>query len=139
MLLALSLSAWASSTYPAELQTLSGGSCAPTCTVCHATAGGGSGTVIQDFGIAMTDRGLVGGGDVAAVATAWDTLGTDAVDSDGDGTIDVDEITAGEDPNPDGVAFCDVVTPVYGCFNSSALPASAIGVLAGLAAIFRRR
>lgn len=139
MLLAFSLSVWASPNYPGELQVLSGGACLPTCTVCHATAGGGSGTVTKDFGIAMEDRGMVGGGDVAALTTAWDTMGTDVVDSDGDGTMDVDEITAGEDPNPEGVPFCDVVTPVYGCFNSSALPASTIGVLAGLAALLRRR
>jgi hypothetical protein len=135
MLLSLVMSAWASSNYPGELQAAVGVDCLPTCTVCHETAGGGSGTVIQDFGIAMMERGLTGGGNTDALTTAFDTLTADGVDSDGDGTADADELANGEDPNPDGEPFCDVVQPEYGCFNTSASPASLLGVLGGLLAV----
>jgi hypothetical protein len=127
--------AWASPGYPGEIQTDLGAGCVPQCTICHATNSGGAGTVVQDFGMAMQDRGLTGGSDYTALATALDAMTSDGVDSDGDGTIDTDELAGGTDPNPDGVAFCDVVTPNYGCFNTAASPASAVAVAAGLLAV----
>jgi hypothetical protein len=126
-------SAWASPTYPGQLVDDLAIPCTPVCTVCHTTNSGGDGTVTADFGLAMIDAGLTGGSDFTALQTALDTLAADGTDSDGDGTLDVEELSAGYDPNPDGVAFCDVLTPTYGCIGSAVpAPASGIGVLAGL-------
>jgi hypothetical protein len=136
----LVVSAWASPNYPTELEALAEMPCAPTCTVCHETNSGGTGTVTAAFGVALMERGLTGLGAVDALTSAFDTLVTDAVDSDGDGTFDADELAAGEDPNPDGVAFCDTLTPTYGCFNAAQSPVSSLGVLGGLLAVaFGRR
>lgn len=138
----------ASTNYPATLQTELEMPCAPTCTVCHATNAGGAGTVTQAFGLAMIDRGLTGGGQVALLTAALDTMATDAVDSDEDGTTDLDELVAGADPNPGAAAFCDidgggeVVVPVYGCFGGAEGTGDAagmgLGALLGLTALRRR-
>ncbi len=128
-------SAWASSTYPLEIETLAEMPCLPTCVLCHETNVGGAGTVTREFGLALIDRGLTGGGQLELLGTAFDTLVADAVDSDGDGTTDADELAAGDDPNPDGAAFCGTeapITPEYGCFNSAQSPMSALAVLGGL-------
>lgn len=136
VILLLVRAALASSTYPTELVTALEMPCAPTCTVCHETNSGGAGTVTADFGGAMIDRGLTGGGAVDLLTAALADMEADAVDSDGDGEIDVDELASGADPNPGGAPFCDVVTPEYGCGSSSA--ASAFG-LVGLGLLARRR
>lgn len=128
-------SAWASPGYPGEVQTDLGAGCVPQCTICHATNAGGGGTVTQDFGLAMMDRGLTGGSDYEALATSLDAMTSEGVDSDGDGTIDTDELAGGTDPNPGGATFCDVVTPKYGCLNTAASPASVLAVAAGLLAV----
>lgn len=140
MLLSLLVAgASASSTYPTELETVAGMPCAPTCTVCHETNGGGSGTVTRDFGQAMMERGLRGS-DLDGLGAAFDQLVTDAVDSDGDGTSDADALAAGEDPNPDAAPFCGedvepLVQPEYGCFNTSQGPVGIAAVLGGLVAL----
>ena len=128
-------SAWASSVYPEQVQTDVGGDCLPQCTICHETNAGGGGTVTQPFGQAMMDRGLTGGFNTAAVTDALAQMSDDAVDSDGDGTIDVDELATGSDPNPGGLAFCDVVLPTYGCLSTVGAPASGLGAAAGLLAL----
>ncbi len=117
LLTGLLSAAWASFPYPDALQSNVGGACTPQCTVCHATNSGGGGTVTMDFGKAMMVRGLSGGSDSASLAAAVDQMTTDEVDSDGDGTLDVDELALGDDPNPGGLAFCDIVTPQYGCVS----------------------
>ena len=131
----LAAAAWASPVYPTEVEAALAMPCVPTCTICHETLGGGSGTVTRAFGIAMQDRGLTGGSDVPGLTSALDTMTLDGVDSDADGTIDTDELTAGQDPNPGGIVFCDVavLTPHYGC---GVVPHSATGVAAALLALF---
>lgn len=136
-------SAFASSTYPSALADASGMPCTPTCTVCHETNSGGSGTVVQAFGMAMMDRGLTGGSQVDLVTSAFDTLSADGVDSDGDGVTDADELAAGDNPNDD-TTFCGgdaPLTPTYGCFNSAQSPVTGLAVLgaAAVVALGRRR
>jgi MYXO-CTERM domain-containing protein len=135
--------AWASPTYPAKVSEDLGTPCVPQCTICHADNGGGSGTVVQDFGVAMMAAGLTGGSQYDLLQTALDTLDSDGTDSDGDGAPDIDALVAGVDPNT-GEAFCatDTLTPTYGCIGSAVpAPASALGALAGLLGItsLRRR
>ena len=132
-------SAWASSVYPEQVQADVGGDCTPMCTICHATNGGGDGTITQPFGEALVSRGLVGGANTASVTDALTQLSEDGVDSDGDGTLDVDELAMGADPNPGGLAFCDVLLPTYGCLSTVGGPALRLGAVAGLVALARRR
>jgi len=131
-------SALASGTYPSALESELGMPCQPTCTVCHETNGGGGGTVTRDFGAAMMARGLTGGSQTALLTTALDAMAADNVDSDVDGTTDIDELVEGSDPNPGAAPFCDVVVPVYGCFGGSSA-GFGLGALLGLGALRRRR
>jgi uncharacterized protein (TIGR03382 family) len=135
--------ALASFNYPAALQAEVGVDCAPTCTVCHATADGGTGTVTQGFGVAMQGAGLTGGGDEAGLRAAVAALSDDGTDSDGDGTSDVDALAAGLDPNT-GAVFCGegavpVETPTYGCVQHAPVGAAAALAAAGAALLARRR
>jgi hypothetical protein len=87
----------------------------PGCDVCHASGAAPVGAADRPFSAALVARGLVAG-DVASLVAALDALGADAVDSDGDGSLDVDELAWGADPNraevPEGG---DVEPPTYGC------------------------
>ena len=125
--------ALASSIYPSDIEAAVGSCKPPPCTVCHETNGGGGGTVTREFGQALMSRGLTGGSASDLLNTALDQLAADAVDSDGDGTPDWDELAAGSDPNPGGVAFCDQLSPVYGCVGvqASVVPRSAEAPVAG--------
>jgi hypothetical protein len=125
----------ASGNYPSAVQAEADIPCAPTCTVCHATNAGGGGTVTQPFGEAMMARGLTGGGNADALVTALAQLDADAVDSDGDGSTDVDALRAGQNPN-DGVPFCGdsvVEAPEYGCLQHARAGGGATLVAAALA------
>ncbi len=115
MLVLLASVAWGSSLYPSELQSLSGSSCEPACTVCHSTNSGGSGTVVQPFGTAMVARGLTGGSNTAGLAAAYTQLIDDQVDSDGDGVADAEAIADDIEPN-DGGSLCGD-NPVFGCLS----------------------
>lgn len=137
-LLLLAGLASASSNYPGAVADDLGLNCTPQCTICHATNGGGGGTVTADFGVAMMDRGLTGDGQTAALIAALDAMTTDGVDSDGDGVSDVDQLIAGADPNT-GDSFCDVVGPTYGCFSHAPTGGGLLGLVLGAAAIARRR
>ena len=135
--------ALASSNYPEGLQDEVGVDCAPLCTVCHASAAGGTGTVTQGFGVAMQGAGLTGGSDVAALRAAVAALTDDGTDSDGDGTADVDALASGLDPNT-GAVFCGegavpVETPAYGCVQHAPVGAAAALAAAAAALLARRR
>jgi hypothetical protein len=107
-------SAAASPTYPAEIQSHLGLSYTPPCAICHEGGRGGTGTVTTAFGRAMMDRGLHAS-DPAALDAALDKMAADGVDSDGDGTPDIEQLKQGRDPNgATGVAIG--APPVeYGC------------------------
>lgn len=124
-----------------DLSDAAGMPCTPPCTVCHATNAGGGGTVTQPFGVALVDAGLLAN-DTPSLEAAVATLEADGTDSDEDGTPDIDELAAGEDPNG-GPAFCadgqELVTPRYGCFSGDAGGAFLVFGAAGLGAALRRR
>jgi MYXO-CTERM domain-containing protein len=110
--LLVALPALASPAYPEALQSDTGAPCAPPCTVCHRDANGGFGTVVTPFGKAMIAAGLVAA-DTDSLKAALKDLQTNQTDSDGDGTPDVEELSAGTDPNvAGGQPFCG---PTYGC------------------------
>lgn len=128
--------AWATSNFPPTLETDHGVPCQPPCTLCHDGAPG-SGTATTAFALAMKDRGLVPN-DTASLATALDSLAADGVDSDGDGSGDVDELAVGTDPNG-GPDLCSVLTPSYGCLDTSrGIPSWPLVALALLALAVRR-
>ena len=82
--------------------------------------------------LASEEAELVLVGDDASVVTAIDQLAADGTDTDGDGVGDVDELTAGTNPNPGGADFCAGPTPEYGCFaQSSGAALIGIGALLG--------
>lgn len=144
-LVAAASAAFASPSYPSALANDVGAPCEPQCTVCHASNSGGAGTVVQPFGVALMDRGLKME-DEASLAAALDASLADLVDSDGDGVADVDELTAGTDPNPGGAPFCGTdapITPQYGCFASAQVAPTggrwAWLALAGLGLVVARR
>ena len=137
--LLLASAAMASSAYPGGIDADVGMPCAPQCTLCHTSNAGGAGTVTTEFGIAMMDRGLLGGSQADLLSPALTALENDAVDSDGDAIIDIDELANGDDPNG-GAAYCDLLTPSYGCFNHAAGAGwSAGAVVLALLAVRRRR
>jgi hypothetical protein len=127
--------ALASPGYPADLESELGMPCAPPCTVCHDSNVGGAGTVTAAFGVAMEGAGLAGGSQTDLLVTA---LGQLDADSDGDGTLDVDELAAGDDPNG-GPSLCDAVAPEYGCFNQGQGPAGLVAVALAALAVRRAR
>ena len=124
----------ATSNFPAALESELGTVCRPPCTVCHTNNSGGSGTVTQPFGVAMKDRGLVGGS-VSKLQAALAQMDADGVDSDGDGILDTQALTDGIDPN-DGTAFCGTLRPEYGCVGGGTF--AGVGLLL-LPAVARRR
>jgi hypothetical protein len=81
----------------------------------------------------------------ASLQAALDRLVTERVDSDGDGTIDIDELLVASDPNTEQVSNLADVPPLeHGCVGQVAprgrlgAPAFA-GVLAALLLLARRK
>jgi hypothetical protein len=101
-LLALSNDAAASTTYPEELRkylqldAIVGP--APGCRVCHQDDMGGLKTATKPVGRALISAGTAGG-NVPSFLAALETLDAEHVDSDRDGSPDLDELRAGTDPN----------------------------------------
>lgn len=101
---------------------------APPCTLCHAGTPA-RGTVTTPFGATLRTRGAVAY-DEAALRLALDALAAEKKDSDGDGTPDIDELRAGDDPNG---AAGEVTTPEYGCAIGRGTPAAGPGTAAVVA------
>ena len=127
--------AHASAAFPAAIQTHLALGAAPQCSICHMNGQTGFGTVTTPFGVAMKARLLVAG-DVASLNTALDKMVTDKVDSNGDGTTDIDALKAGQDPN--GAA---TVQAGYGCNAAGSGEGSlaALAVAGVLVLLGRRR
>jgi hypothetical protein len=100
------LSALASPLYPGTLESELELSCLPPCTVCHATAAGGTGTATQPFAVSLQELGLTG-------ASNTESLQTALAQAD---PADIEALQSGLDPN-DGSEFCAVISPTYGCFS----------------------
>ena len=102
--------------------------CAPTCTLCHADAKGGVGTIKPaSFGESLMTVGALRGDDEAGVRCAVARVACELLpdcpvppadcfptDSDNDGTPDAAELRQGADPNDarSDASFCG---PTYGC------------------------
>src|SRR5512145_1079940 len=93
--------------FPSQIQAHLGLAAPPQCNICHASTSGG-GPVVQPFGKAMLAAGLTRAG-ASTLTFALDKLTQDKTDSNGDGTSDIDELKAGDNPNP------DKTPPEYGC------------------------
>ena len=110
---------------------------APPCTICHLNNQGEKGTVVKPFGIWMYDHGLRGDATKEELGDLLDENEQKAVDSDGDGVGDIDEIRDGEDPS---VAGATLEPPQYGCLSTTprTTPAALLALVA-LGLVRRRR
>lgn len=94
--LALGAAAEAKEEFPREMARHLAAASDPLCGVCHQDGKTGKDTLVTPFAWAMRARGMAG---QDTLLGALDRVRADAVDSDGDGTTDVDELIAGSDPN----------------------------------------
>ena len=125
--------AFASRTYPAELQSAANMPCTPQCTLCHKDMNGGIGTVTKPFGTNMIDVGHLGRANPSTVKPAVDKLKAAGTDSDGDGVPDIQELSQGDDPNVKGAgSLCG--GPTYGC-GARVEPAGRLDGWAAVAAL----
>ena len=83
--------------FPERIRRNLGASGAPPCGLCHQYGKTGSDTLVTPFAWAMRARGLTGEG--TSLEDALARVEADGVDSDGDGTPDIEEIVKGADPN----------------------------------------
>jgi hypothetical protein len=112
-LLALSARALASPNYPETLDRQLGVECPrplTRCLICHVTAAGGEGTAKKPFAQLLIDDYGLKGKAARTLAAALDALPADQ-DTDGDGTPDLDELTACG--NPSGPDLSE--GPGFGC------------------------
>jgi len=88
----------ATAIFPGAIQTDLSLGYTPPCTICHQTDTGGTGTVVQLFGKAMKQNGLLDA-DTTSLQSALTALEAAGTDSDCDGVPDVQQLKDGRDPN----------------------------------------
>lgn len=110
-LIGISSSAHATPNFPDVVASHLGLEAPPDCTLCHIGTPA-RGTVTTPFGATLRSRGAQAY-DEAALRRALDALTAERKDSDSDGTPDIDELRAADDPNSG--AGGPAVTPDYGC------------------------
>lgn len=118
-LLLAAVPAAATTSYPGVLRDELGLDASPSCTVCHASAGGGPGTATKPMAEALVAAGLVPFDDDSLLA-ALAQLEADGTDSDGDGVGDLDELRAGTDPNGTEAPPEEPVLYGFGCAQAPA-------------------
>lgn len=99
--------------FPGELQERAEMPCAPQCTLCHRDNNGGIGTLQGAFIETLDEAQVLDIDDPASVQAAVDFLASNAIDSDGDGALDLDELKDGQNPSLKGDA--PLCGPTYGC------------------------
>ncbi|MDB4991465.1 MAG: hypothetical protein JWN04_6643 [Myxococcaceae bacterium] len=99
--------------YPKYLQSAAETPCLPHCNVCHRDDNAGSGTIDRPFGKSLQEVGHLAGGGKSDIARAVGDLRAKNTDSDGDGVSDMEELSAGEDPNYAGDG--SICGPQVGC------------------------
>ncbi|HEY8943783.1 MAG TPA: thrombospondin type 3 repeat-containing protein [Polyangiaceae bacterium] len=119
--------------------------CAPACTLCHTRPEGGLLTANTPFGTAAR-RARLPCCDPGSLEEVLTRLEAERIDSDGDGSPDVEELRAGRDPNGSGETFECLSRPEEsGCRVASGVGverselALLLGALAGLTWRARRR
>ena len=117
----------------------------PPCSLCHLRGSTGPGTANTPFALSMKARGL-STSDNTSVVTALGAMVRDKVDSDGDGTTDIQEIENDTDPNsPANVSLSGDVGPKAGCGggqtsnSGGSTPAAGIGLLVAVLLAASRR
>ncbi|HEX2675478.1 MAG TPA: hypothetical protein VHM19_02530 [Polyangiales bacterium] len=146
-LLALGLvpgSAHAVPEFPRAIQRALKLSYEPECGLCHAKGNTGVGTAITPFALSMRAHGL-NAEDESSLTKALSALENDAIDSDGDGVIDVDELS--EDRNPNSAttsSYSKAGDPQWGCSLAGAPRSATRSLLAatwllGVALVARAR
>jgi hypothetical protein len=111
------------------------------CSVCHIKGNTGAATPITPFALSLRARGLTGENNTLKAALTL--ADTDAVDSDGDGVSDIQELKNGTDPNSSAnSSIVDDQEPGYGCGGTAPKGRAAPGLGSAVAAVWlflRRR